>query len=268
MVLLLDQSGSMQNVWWQGGTKAQGLAEVVNNLIESIALMSIRNKEVRHYFDMAVLGYSGDQVMSMFRGTTTADPVVSIVRASELGEKSKIEQGGITVERLVWVNARANGQTPMRQALSSAVTVASRWAANHQDSFPPIVINISDGMPNDGDVFAPAGEIAQIQTKHGSALLFNCHISGPQDAPHISGGGSGGLGDAASIKFPDEHTVLPSRFAEDLFEMSSVLPDSFRRRALDLEFDVGTGARGFMYNATSADLVRFLSVGTPAPAKN
>ena len=280
MVLLLDQSGSMQNAWWQGGTKAQGLAEAVNNLIESLSLMSIRQREVRHYFDVAVLGYSGSTVASMLQGSTVSNPILSITRASELGQKQTIRQGDITVERLVWVTAKANGQTPMCQAISAAASVTKDWAASHQDSFPPIVINISDGAMTDGDPFEPAGKLAQVQTKHGSALFFNCHISGPQDKPPGSNGPASAPagntpsspstpgGHSATILFPDETTPLPSRYAQDLFEMSSVLPDSFRQRALDLEFDVKPGARGFMYNATSADLVRFLNVGTPPAARN
>ena len=265
MLLLLDQSGSMQNAWLRGGTKADGVAESVNNLIQSIVLMSVRQKEVRHYFDLAVIGYSGSTVTSMFQGTDIRNPVITVTRANEIVRRQTVTEGGLRIERHVWVEARAAGQTPMCLALTTAKSVAEKWAAQHEDSFPPIVLNLTDGAGNDGDPLPVAEELLQVSTKYGSALLMNCHISGPLDKRD---GDQPDAGSDKPILFPDEKFPLPSQYARDLFEMSSALPESFRRRAIDLEFDVTEGARGYMYNATKADVVRFLSVGTPAPSRH
>lgn len=264
MVLLVDQSGSMQNAWLRGGTKADGVAESVNNLIQSIVLMSVRQKEVRHYFDLAVIGYSGSTVASMFHGTDIKSPIITISKANEIVRRQTVTEGGLRIERHVWVEARAAGQTPMCLALATAKDITEKWAAQHEESFPPIVLNLTDGAGNDGEPLPVAEELLQVRTKYGSALLLNCHISGPLDER------DGDKPEARSDKpilFPDEKFPLPSQYARDLFEMSSALPDSFRRRAIDLEFDVTEGARGYMYNATKADVVRFLSVGTPAPSR-
>ena len=264
MVLLLDQSGSMQNAWLRGGTKADGVAESVNNLIQSIVLMSVRQKEVRHYFDLAVIGYSGSTVASMFQGTDINNPIITITKANEIVRRQTVTEGGLRIERHVWVEARAAGQTPMCLALATAKEITEKWAAQHEESFPPIVLNLTDGAGNDGEPLPVAEELLQVRTKHGSALLLNCHISGPLDKRD---GDKPEIGSDKPILFPDEKFPLPSQYARDLFEMSSALPDSFRRRAIDLEFDVTEGARGYMYNATKADVVRFLSVGTPAPSR-
>jgi len=264
MVLLLDQSGSMQNAWLRGGTKADGVAESVNNLIQSIVLMSVRQKEVRHYFDLAVIGYSGSTVASMFQGTDINNPIITITKANEIVRRQIVTEGGLRIERHVWVEARAAGQTPMCLALATAKDITEKWAAQHEESFPPIVLNLTDGAGNDGEPLPVAEGLLQVRTKYGSALLLNCHISGPLDKRD---GDKPEAGSDKPILFPDEKFPLPSQYARDLFEMSSALPESFRRRAIDLEFDVTEGARGYMYNATKADVVRFLSVGTPAPSR-
>jgi uncharacterized protein YegL len=264
MVLLLDQSGSMQSAWYRGGTKADGVAETVNNLIQEIVLLSIRQKEVRHYFDLAVIGYSGSTVTSMFQGTDIGNPIITCTRANEIVRRETVMEQGLRIERHVWVESRAAGQTPMCLALRTAKKVAEKWAAEHADSFPPIVLNITDGAGNDGVPLPIAEELLQVSTKYGSALLMNCHIAGKldqRDSDQLTSN------DDKTILFPDEKFPLPSQYARDLFEMSSALPESFRRRAIDLEFNVTVGARGYMYNATRADVARFFKVGTPPPAR-
>lgn len=264
MVLLLDQSGSMQTAWFRGGTKADGVAETVNNLIQEIVLLSIRQKEVRHYFDLAVIGYSGSTVTSMFQGTDVENPVITCTRANEIVRRETVMEQGLRIERHVWVEPRAAGQTPMCLALSTAKRVTEKWAAQHADSFPPIVLNVTDGAGNDGDPLPIAEQLLQVSTKYGSALLMNCHIPGKLDQRDSDLPTSNG---DKTILFPDEKFPLPSQYARDLFEMSSALPESFRRRAIDLEFNVTEGARGYMYNASRADVARFFKVGTPPPSR-
>jgi hypothetical protein len=264
MVLLLDQSGSMQSAWFRGGTKADGVAETVNNLIQEIVLLSVRQKEVRHYFDLAVIGYSGSTVTSMFQGTDIGNPIITCTRANEIVRRETVMEQGLLIERHVWVDARAAGQTPMCLALSTAKKVAEKWAAQHADSFPPIVLNVTDGAGNDGVPLPIAEQLLQVSTKYGSALLMNCHIPGKLDQRDSDLPTSN---DDKTILFPDEKFPLPSQYARDLFEMSSALPESFRRRAIDLEFNVTVGARGYMYNASRADVARFFKVGTPPPSR-
>lgn len=264
MVLLLDQSGSMQSAWFRGGTKADGVAETVNNLIQEIVLLSIRQREVRHYFDLAVIGYSGSTVTSMFQGTDIEHPIITCTRANEIVRRETAVEQGLRIERHVWVESRAAGQTPMCLALSTARKVVEKWAAKHADSFPPIVLNVTDGAGNDGDPLPIAEQLLQVSTRHGSALLMNCHIPGKLDQRDSDLPTSNG---DKTILFPDEKYPLPSQYARDLFEMSSALPESFRRRAIDLEFNVTEGARGYMYNASRADVARFFKVGTPPPSR-
>ena len=46
----------------------------------------------------------------------------------------------------------ANGGTPMCHALGMATSLLQSWTSQHANSFPPVVINISDGEATDGDL--------------------------------------------------------------------------------------------------------------------
>ena len=62
-ILAIDQSGSMaEKLLFRGRqtTKAEAVAEVTNRLLFELIERARRSDEVRDYYDIAVLGYSGD----------------------------------------------------------------------------------------------------------------------------------------------------------------------------------------------------------------
>ena len=62
-ILAIDQSGSMaEKLLFRGRqtTKAEAVAEVTNRLLFELIERARRRDEVRDYYDIAVLGYSGD----------------------------------------------------------------------------------------------------------------------------------------------------------------------------------------------------------------
>lgn len=61
-ILAIDQSGSMaEKLLFRGRqtTKAEAVAEVTNRLLFELIERARRSDEVRDYYDIAVLGYSG-----------------------------------------------------------------------------------------------------------------------------------------------------------------------------------------------------------------
>ena len=58
------------------------------------------------------------------------------------------------------------------------------------------------------------------------------------------------------------HDLLADGFSRLLFRMSSTFPEPMVRRAQQAGFTVEPGARGFMFNATAVDLIKFLDIGT------
>ena len=62
-VLAIDQSGSMvEELEFRGRrtSKAAAVAEVANSLLSELLLRATREGEVRDYYDIAVVGYSGE----------------------------------------------------------------------------------------------------------------------------------------------------------------------------------------------------------------
>jgi len=121
------------------------------------------------------------------------------------------------------------------------------WVDDHPDSFPPTVINITDGESTDGDPTTVAAELRSLATSDGETLLFNCHLSSSR---------------AQSVIFCDSSEGLADKFAKLLFQMSSLLPEPIRVAAEQERYAVSPNSRGFAFNAELEDLIRFLDIGT------
>jgi hypothetical protein len=152
-----------------------------------------------------------------------------------------------TVKFPTWFQPVAYGDTPMCAALTKAHDVLAAWLAQHPGSFPPIVLNITDGESTDGDPSAPAEALRELMSADGNALLFNLHVSSDQSDP---------------IVFPSTPHSLPDDYARLLFRMSSVLPPSLRSAAARQDLALAEDARGFVFNADISAVVQFLDVGT------
>lgn len=276
IVLLVDQSGSMGGIWSGGGTKSIGVAESVNNLLESLVLASVRNKgDVWPYFDVAVLGYSGsgtNAVRSLLPDTNLNDPIRSIDKIAKHARVESSTRNGITEDRRIWVRPHHDGQTPMCAAIECATKTLNSWVKAHPESFPPIVMNVTDGVSTDGTPQLSARDLLSLRTNDGSVLFFNINICGHREP--VTNSTTGGPQPKASnqrqvnqadgkILFPNDSVYLPNEAARTLFDMSSVIPEPLRKRAERLETPLSSGARGFVYNATSNDLSRFFDIGTP-----
>ncbi|MCS7166642.1 MAG: VWA domain-containing protein [Gemmatales bacterium] len=147
----------------------------------------------------------------------------------------------------VWIEPVGENGTPMCRALRTAYTLLEDWVRQHPDSFPPILINITDGQPTDGDPIPEAQRIQQLATKDGYVLVFNVHISETKAAP---------------IYYPDNESSLPDDYARMLFRMSSVLPPHMVQAAQQEKMPVTPASRGFVFNANMNDVIRFMNIGT------
>ena len=115
------------------------------------------------------------------------------------------------------------------------------------NSFPPTVINITDGASGDGDPTSEANKIKQLGTSDGKVLLCNVHISDKHATP---------------IAFPDSEAMLPDEFAKLLFNISVTLPEPFLPTAKNLGFTVTPNSKAFTFNADPVKLIQFLDIGT------
>jgi hypothetical protein len=257
-IFLLDQSGSMKDPIGgdpgQRKRKADGVADAVNRLLYNLTILCTREEGVRHYYDIGIVGYGGPTNGPILGGALAGRDLVPIGEVAdnplrvETRQKDDGAGGVVTVDFPVWFDAVANAGTPMCAGLRQAQAILQPWVATHPSAYPPIVINLTDGEATDGDPIGPAQALKQLATDDGNVLVFNCHISSAMGTP---------------VVFPEEETGLPpDAYARQLFQMSSVLPQTLREAAKSTGFAVGSQARGFAFNAELVDVIRFLDVGT------
>ena len=255
---LIDQSGSMDDAWGvdTGKRKCDAVADAINRLLSTLVLRCAKGEDVRDYFQVGVIGYGGN-VRSGFGGVLANRQFVPISEIADnplrVEQRTRKEDDGIggiierTVRFPVWFEPNANGNTPMTAAIEEATRAVRAWCELYPLSYPPVIINISDGEPTDGSPLFAAEQLKQIRTNDGLVLLFNIHISGSSKRP---------------IEFPDSQVGLPDEFAQRLFEMSSLLPPRLADEAKREGFPVTGNSRGFAFNADLRSLVQFLDIGT------
>jgi hypothetical protein len=236
--------------------KADGVADAINKLLQNLVIKCAKEEGVRDYYNVGVIGY-GQRVSSAFVGTLAGRDLVPIsdianqpARIEERTKKVDDGAGGLvdqTIKFPIWFDAVANSGTPMCAALGRAQSILSTWLAQHQDCFPPIVVNITDGESTDGDPSEAANAIKNLRSSDGDVLLFNLHLSSSGATP---------------VEYPSSEEGLADQFARLLFNMSSPLPDYIRGIASQEGFAVSEGARGFVFNADIVSVIRFLDIGT------
>lgn len=256
-LFLLDQSGSMADKFGGGGGKKdQKVADAINNLLYNLTIKCAKSEGVGDYYHVGVLGY-GAKVGSLLSGSLAEKdfaPISAIADAPQRIEErvKKVDDGagGIIDQKVrfpIWFSPISNGGTPMVQALKEAQRIVGSWLGEHPDSFPPIVINVTDGESSDGSPLAAASALRELKSSDGSVLLFNVHLSSVGGLP---------------IEFPHSDLELPDQYAKQLFQMSSELPEHIRTAARAEGYSVADNSRGFVFNADIVSVIRFLDIGT------
>ncbi len=252
-MFLVDQSYSMNEpvAGRSDQSKAVALADAINNLLYEMVMRCVKNPQEgpRHYYDLAVVGY-GASVGPVLGGQLASRDIVSIIEIANnpmrVEQRDQSTQGG-SVRVPVWLDPVADGATPMSGAMDQAGALIARWVKEHPSSFPPILINISDGAATDGDPLVWTRRLASLSTEDGNVLLFNLNVSA--------------LG-GDQIFFPGSPDELPDDYARQMFAMSSELPGFMQEMAGMQGHAMKPGARGFVFNADMTSVVNFLQIGT------
>lgn len=250
-----DGSESMEDgVLVQGRktTKAQGCAETANRFFCEVVQNCHDNGRVRNAFEFCGCTYGNGTLGPLFGGALERERFITVSQL--IGNPLRLERAApisgedhAEVDLPVWVEARAEGDTPMRRAFEETVQLVSEWIATHPAAFPPVVINITDGESTDGSPAEAARALTSLQTLDGNVLLFNVQLSAAGKSPVI---------------FPARPDDLPDRFSRLLFDISSILPDPMAQAARRLGVDVEPGARALICNAGLRDIMTALLTGT------
>ena len=265
IVIAIDQSCSMSGRMELNGwdlSKAEAVSMVVGRLIDELVLRAHRDGGYRHYYDIALLGYSGDRVYSLLGKEMMFHPITILAGRNvatttyALGYNT-LNSGSHTFQERVslWVEPSAQGATPMYKMICSVTDMVEEWCTRdeNRDSFPPLVFNITDGEASDASddmLRAAAHRLQQTGTTDGNTLLMNIHIS--SNTNH------------APILFPNIHEVpLSVRHAHLLMDMSSVIPESLHPYIRECRTSIANPPYIAMsYNASMSELVAMLNIGS------
>ena len=264
-VFLLDQSGSMEEpIGGTGERKDAAVANAINSWLLNIIIRATGDEGVKDWMDVAVIGYRTDQdgnaiIESALGGSLTGRELVTLAELHENAQKHTVtethydEDSGETIEMETeapfWVVPVADCGTPMCSALHRAYEIIDNWCNQDENkaSFPPTLIHFTDGESIDGDPIPYAEPIMDLRTDDGEALAFNCHLSAVA---------------ADTFIFPNNNELMPEQYAQDLYKMSSKLPESIYQRAVADGIELQPNARGMAYNADMVQLIKFLDMGT------
>lgn len=261
-LFLIDQSGSMGDPFGSGEStkkKAEGVADAINRLLQTLTLRAAKEEGIRDYFHAGVIGY-GAKVGTALGGSHSGRDLVPIseiannpARIESRTRKVDDGAGGLIDQPIkfpVWFDPVANGGTPMCQALRQARDILSQWLTQHPNCFPPVVIHITDGESTDGEPIQAMQDITSLRSTDGDVLLFNFHLSGNPNA--------------ISISFPDSSTNLPDQYARLLFDGASFLTPAMRTVAKEHGFNLSDGSKGFVLNADLVLVIQAIDIGTRA----
>lgn len=266
-IFLVDQSVSMRRTTTLNGeqmTLAEAVARIVNNQINELVLRCIKTTEVRHYYDIAVIGY-GHEVYSGWNGMLAGRNFVSPEELKNnpfkkitVKEEKRTRKGTMIkeIEKVQWLEPRCDGNwTHVHLAFDRAKTLLDKWMTEHheKDCYPPTIINITDGQFNHAkrdQIVQQANELKAMFTNDGNVLLWNIHIT------------------------PDnlEQVLLPigkqelngNLYSELLFDMSSLLPTRYNQAISDIRGD-SMDARhiAMATNTDMSTLIQLMDIGTP-----
>jgi hypothetical protein len=259
IIFLIDLSTSMGDEIETGVTKASFLADALNRSLMELVVKCRKQEGVLNYFDVGVISYAGDRANPGFGGALSGIHICDIASLAKSPLRVETRQkkvpdgaGGlasIDIKFPVWFDAVASGGTPMRVGMQTVASLVGDWCREHDRSFPPTIIHVTDGEPTDGteaEVEQAAANITDQGTGDGKAVLLNLHVS------------AGG----APVRFPANEAGLRDSNARMLFRMSSILPPEFQRRASEVGVVIPEGGRGYIYNAKLEDILTFFEIGT------
>lgn len=277
IVILLDQSHSMtEEISTSTQSKISSAIKSINSFISELIIMCDRGDSTRHWFDIGVIGFTTDQadtpvIGSILSGALAARDLISIVDLSnnvlEFETRKQVicdeETGGLIEHEYqvsIWCRVpetyRMAG-TSTTGALQYCRDVLSDWCGNHQYSFPPTVVLLTDGESTDGDPSEAADALKSLTTLDGNVLLCTIHLASSVAGP---------------VVFPSVETQLQDDLGKRLFRMSSSVPDTLLalRDALDAhsQLPLMPGSRLVVYNADQIILARLLSFLIPGRLPN
>lgn len=256
LIILLDQSGSMMEPYEGGKNRTEFASLVVNKVIDNIIQKNFDGDAPKNRCFISVIGYNHN-VKELCSGWLK-DLDESPIRYETLKKKQPDGAGGLVeveVKQPVWVEPITHdGTTNMLGAFRMAKDLANQWINDNPDFPAPVIINISDGVPYyDGqdprecmkETTALAQEIMNMSNADGNVLIFNAQIDS-----------------VPTVKYPTSKSELSDEAGQFLYDITSVMPDSYNAAASKNELPVKNGSKVCVFGADGVDLIQLIDFGS------
>lgn len=267
-IFLVDQSVSMKrmtNLYGEQISLAEAVARIVNKQIYNLILRCVKMDEVRHYYDIAVIGY-GHEVYSGWNGTLAGRGFVSPEEIKNnpykkitVREEVRTRKGTQIkeIEKNQWLETKCDGHwTHVHKAFDRAKKLLEKWMVEHHDKdcYPPTIINITDGQFTNAtreQLIQQANELKSMFTNDGNVLLWNIHIT-PNSLEQV-------------LLPVNKSELKGDQYSELLYDMSSLLPERYNA---DIESKMSISAGNVRHVAMSVNvdtsrLMQLMDIGTP-----
>ena len=242
IVFLLDQSGSMTQPYVNNESRSEFACKALNVLIDDIINRNSSGFKIKDRCHIAVIGYN---------------QVASCLLSGYLSEIEKMDVSEYDDHVPMWIKPTyEDGITNMKAAFEMAYNIVKKWIDTCPDKPAPVIINISDGHPYYDQLDfnecmkqteAVVEQIKILKMTDGKVSIFNIMI------------GNG----CNVIKFPLNDEACDNAESRFLFNISTIVPESYRKEA-ESKYGVvcEQGAKGVIYQANDADLVSFIRFGS------
>jgi hypothetical protein len=252
IIILVDQSYSMNEPYIKGKSRAEYASSAVNRTIYNILLKCSAGATIKNRCHVGVIGYGASTNLAI-AGWVSEIPAMK--HGEEVCQVVEPDGSGGTVQTEeivpIWIKAEAENGTPMAEAFDLASELVEAWTRDNPNNFPPIVINVTDGKPNDEATARQAAQrLVNYSTSDGNTLLFAAHIGDPSEG---------------EIVLPASSHGLNSEYARFLYDTTSVIPSTLlgaAENAFGKTRKLEGGTRGFVMNAGAQTLTKLLVFGS------
>ncbi|PTX99869.1 hypothetical protein DB346_18845 [Verrucomicrobia bacterium LW23] len=260
LAFVLDQSQAMAAMGQSGQTKAEEATRAINRLIYLMAQSCMLpvdeaaaasenppEPQVEDRASIIVVGYNNGEAAPLL-GDTLVNTASAPIRMESDTYEVQAEDGSTqaqTFELPVYMEPVATGTTLAAPAFAVVQEAIAGWCQANQSSFPPVVIHIAAGIPEDLEAFkAEAAKLCGLSTTDGSLLLFHVVVGAEGDA---------------DVLLPPDDTYVELPHAKGLADISSELPTYILAMVRKVGFMAEDKVRGALVPGGTAAFDYFLN---------
>lgn len=258
LIIMIDQSGSMSELYQDDETRATFAAKAVNKVVNTIIDKNFSGDKPKDRCYIAVIGYGTEA--KLLKNGLISEFAAQPLKIEKIKKKMSDGEGGIIeVDKNmpVWFDPECDGVTNMAAAFKIATDLVMSYFNANADCPAPVIINISDGNPciwNGQETVWDLEETTKIAQRvmntscnDGNVLVFNAHIEA----------------NGFNVQLPSSEADLPNNdSAKFLYNISSVIPDAYKKAADKSGLNVKEGARGCMISCDAEGLVKLIDFGS------